>query len=128
MPEPHPSPSAKADIARFGMPIERRLLVLRGERVILDADLAELYKVTTKALNQAVKRNRDRFPGDFAFGLTAGEKRKVVTDVTTFGRSDSRHPAPRPLPSTAPSWPPPSTSDPDLISGRQRLRRMDCHP
>jgi hypothetical protein len=47
--------------------------LIRGERVLLDADLAMLYGVKTKALNQAVKRNRDRFPADFMFQLTAEE-------------------------------------------------------
>ena len=53
--------------------IEPCILLLRGQRVILDADLARLYGTTTKALNQAVKRNLDRFPGDFIFRLTAEE-------------------------------------------------------
>jgi hypothetical protein len=48
--------------------------------VILDADLAELYGVTTKALNQAIKRNAERFPSDFTFALSAEEKTQVVTD------------------------------------------------
>jgi hypothetical protein len=46
---------------------ERRILLIRGQRVMVDADLAELYGVPTKALNQAVKRNLGRFPRDFAF-------------------------------------------------------------
>ena len=46
--------------------LEKRILTLRGEKVILDLDLAEVYGVTTKALNQAVKRNAERFPADFA--------------------------------------------------------------
>ena len=50
--------------------IERAIHVIRGQRVMLDSDLAELYGVTTAALNQAVKRNADRFPDDFAFQLT----------------------------------------------------------
>ena len=50
-----------------------RIITLRGERVLLDADLAALYGVTTKALNQAVKRNSARFPADFAFQLNAEE-------------------------------------------------------
>jgi hypothetical protein len=57
-------------------PVERivsRILVVQGQKVMLDADLAQLYRVTTKALNQAVKRNSERFPGDFAFQLTAAE-------------------------------------------------------
>ena len=53
--------------------IERRILVVRGHKVMLDADLAELYEVETGALNRAVQRNRDRFPADFMFQLTAKE-------------------------------------------------------
>jgi phage regulator Rha-like protein len=59
--------------------IESRILLIRGQRVMLDADLAEAYGTTTKALNQAVKRNRARFPGDFMFRLTKQEKAQVVT-------------------------------------------------
>ena len=57
-------------------PVERiaeKILVIRGERVMLDSDLAPLYRVKTKALNRAVKRNRERFPQDFMFQLTAEE-------------------------------------------------------
>ena len=50
--------------------IAERILTLRGQRIILDADLAVLYGVPTKALVQAVKRNLDRFPADFMFQLT----------------------------------------------------------
>jgi hypothetical protein len=46
-----------------------RIYELRGKRVVLDTDLAELYQVETKALNQAVKRNLDRFPPDFCFRI-----------------------------------------------------------
>ncbi len=53
--------------------IEPCILLVRGQRVMLDADLAGLYGTTTKALNQAVKRNLDRFPADFMFQLTAEE-------------------------------------------------------
>ena len=55
------------------MPLERIegiILIIRGEKVILDADLAMLYGVTTKRLNEQVKRNRTRFPVDFIFQLT----------------------------------------------------------
>ncbi len=51
--------------------IQQQILVVRGQRVLLDARLAELYGVTTKALNQAVRRNLDRFPGDFLLRLSA---------------------------------------------------------
>lgn len=53
--------------------IESRVLLIRGEKVLIDADLAELYGVTTKALNQAVRRNLERFPADFMFQLRADE-------------------------------------------------------
>jgi len=60
--------------------VERQIIVVREERVILDADLAALYGVPTKVLNQAVRRNQNRFPEDFMFQLTAGEKAEVVTN------------------------------------------------
>lgn len=60
--------------------VTRRILVVRGHKVMMNADLAELYGVTTKALNQAVKRNIGRFPSDFMFQLTGEEKREVVTN------------------------------------------------
>ena len=60
--------------------IEGRIQVLRGLKVMIDADLAELYGVPTKALNQAVKRNAERFPPDFMFQLDAAEKVEVVTN------------------------------------------------
>ena len=53
--------------------VERLIHLARGEKVLLDADLARLYGVETKALNRAVKRNRSRFPQDFMFQLTAEE-------------------------------------------------------
>ncbi len=66
--------------------IERRIFFLRKQKVMLDADLAVLYGVTTKALNQAVKRNPDRFPDDFIFQLKKEEKDKVVTDCDHLKR------------------------------------------
>ena len=56
-----------------------KILFLRKRKVIIDRDLAELYEVETKALNQAVKRNIKRFPSDFMFQLTKKEKQQVVT-------------------------------------------------
>ena len=53
--------------------IENRIHVIRGHKVMIDADLAELYGVETRVLNQAVKRNQDRFPVDFMFQLSAEE-------------------------------------------------------
>ena len=60
--------------------VERTILTIRGHKVILDADLANLYGVTTKRLNQQVRRNSDRFPEDFLFQLTAEEKTEVVAN------------------------------------------------
>jgi hypothetical protein len=53
--------------------IERKIYLIRGEKVILDSDLAALYQVPTFRLNEAVKRNRTRFPQDFMFRLTGVE-------------------------------------------------------
>jgi hypothetical protein len=58
--------------------VETRIFVLRGHRVILDRDLAELYGVETRAVNQAAKRNADRFPADFMFQLTAEEAEALL--------------------------------------------------
>jgi hypothetical protein len=66
--------------------IERAILLIRGEKVMLDIDLAAIYEVTTKALNQAVKRNASRFPSDFMFQLTETEKSEVVTNCDHLAR------------------------------------------
>ena len=60
--------------------IESRIQVIRGLRVMIDVDLATLYGVQTKRLNEQVKRNRDRFPSDFLFQLTLDEKSEVVAN------------------------------------------------
>jgi hypothetical protein len=60
--------------------IESRILLLRGQKVMIDADLAELYGVPTKRLNEQVKRNQERFPADLMFQLTAAEKKEVVAN------------------------------------------------
>ena len=66
--------------------LETLILTLRQQKVILDADLAGLYGVPTKALNQAIKRNADRFPEDFMFQLTNEEKSEVVTNCDHLPR------------------------------------------
>lgn len=63
--------------------LEPLILVVRNQRVILDADLARLYGVTTKAFNQAVKRNADRFPEDFAFQPTEAELKILRSQIVT---------------------------------------------
>lgn len=71
-------------------PIQNKIYEIRGQRVMLDRDLAELYQVTTSALNQAVKRNMERFPNDFMFQLTDEETEQwksqiVITKSITMG-------------------------------------------
>jgi hypothetical protein len=63
-------------------PIESLILTMRGQKVILDADLAELYDVPTKRLNEQVKRNTERFPEDFIFRLTAPEWSNLKSQIT----------------------------------------------
>jgi len=58
--------------------VQSRILLIRGQKVIIDSDLAALYGVPTKRLNEQVKRNHDRFPQDFMFQLSEAEKSKVV--------------------------------------------------
>lgn len=75
--------------------IESKILVIRGQKVMLDADLAELYGVETKVLNQASKRNIERFPEDFMFQLTTEEfaalRSQIVTSNEPAGRGGRRH-------------------------------------
>jgi hypothetical protein len=59
-------------------PVESSILVVRGQRVILAADLARIYGVQTRVLNQAVKRNRERFPEEFTFRLTREEAKEIA--------------------------------------------------
>ncbi len=67
--------------------IERRIYSIRGVRVILDADLAVLYGVSTKRLNEQFRRNRKRFPADFAFQLTADETAALRSQIATASQS-----------------------------------------
>ncbi len=60
--------------------IESKIYLIRCQKVMVDRDLAELYGVPTKVLNQAVRRNKNRFPDDFAFRLNYDEKKKLVTN------------------------------------------------
>ncbi len=66
--------------------IEKTILFVKGQKVIIDADLAELYGVTTKRLNQQVKRNSGRFPEDFMFRLTQKEKDEMVANCNHLSR------------------------------------------
>ena len=66
--------------------IENSIILIRSEKIMLDADLAILYGVSTKRLNEQVKRNRDRFPKDFMFQLTENEKAEVVANCDHLKR------------------------------------------
>ncbi len=99
---------SKSKSAALVPTIEAAIYALRGERVILDADLAKIYGVQTKVLNQAVKRNQDKFPPDFLFHLTSdeadalnrsqfvtasvGEKRAMRSQIVTASKRNVRHP------------------------------------
>ena len=79
-------------------PLSGRILTIRGQRVILDADLARLYGVSTKRFNEAFKRNRRRFPGDFVFQLTRQEFAAMRSQiVTSYAEAAGKEPA-------APMW------------------------
>ena len=69
-------------------PIEPLIVRVRGHRVMLDADLASVYGVATKVLNQAVKRNAERFPQDFAFQLNAAETANLKSQIVTSSSRD----------------------------------------
>jgi len=73
--------------------IESRILLIRGHKVMLDADLAELYGVTTKRLNEQVKRNRERFPADFMFQLSVEETENLRSQIaaSNAGRGGRRY-------------------------------------
>jgi hypothetical protein len=71
--------------------IERRILLVRGQKVLLDRDLAELYGVETRVLNQAVRRNIDRFPEDFMFALSREEILRISQTVTSSGQAELKY-------------------------------------
>jgi len=68
---------------KVGEPIEILIRVVRGQRVILDSDLATIYEVSTTRLNQQVRRNAERFPEDFAFQLTPDEFAGLMLQIAT---------------------------------------------
>jgi hypothetical protein len=74
--------------------IERRIFLIRGQKVMLSIDLAELYEVETRVLVQAVKRNRERFPDDFMFQLTRPEEANLKSQFVTSSWGGSRRAAP----------------------------------
>lgn len=82
-----PSPIRAADPAG----IAQRILVLRGQRVLSDADLAALYGVSPKRLNEQVKRNRARFPEDFVFHVEINDLQSLRSQIATLDRGRGRH-------------------------------------
>jgi ORF6N domain len=74
---------AKSAIILDAQDIERRIFVIRGQRVMLDSELAKLYGVPTKRINEQVRRNRDRFPEDFAYQLTQQEFMDLKSQIAT---------------------------------------------
>jgi hypothetical protein len=71
--------------------VESQIHVIRGQKIMLDADLAELYGVTTKAFNQAIKRNAARFPEDFMFRLTERETAVLRSQIVTASKRNIRY-------------------------------------
>jgi hypothetical protein len=90
MTENRPLPNPPVPLRR----IEQAIIVIRGHRVMLGSDLAELYGVPARRLNEQVKRNRDRFPDDFMFQLTSGEWRNLKSQIATSSWGGARRALP----------------------------------
>ncbi len=73
-------------MAELEIPIEKRILVIRGHRVLIDVDLAELYGVTRKRLREQLRRNQNRFPPEFAFQLTLEEREIAAAKCGTLNK------------------------------------------
>ena len=71
--------------------IEHQILIIRGQKVMVDADLAELYDVETKRFNEAIKRNAARFPADFMFQLTDDESASLRSQIATLKTGRGQH-------------------------------------
>ena len=82
--------------------LDSLILTIRGQKVLLDADLTAIYGVATKRLNEQVKRNAERFPEDFVFQLTDEEKCQVVANCDHLPRLKFSKSRPLPMPSPCP--------------------------
>ena len=82
-------PQIRLSVERLG----ELIYEVRGQGVMLDSDLAEIYGVETRALNQAVRRNRDRFPKDFGFQISSSEWEELRYQIGTSERDDTRRAA-----------------------------------
>jgi ORF6N domain len=78
-----PRALARRPVQSLTVSIETRIFLIRGQKTIVDSDLAALYRVPTKVFNQAVKRNLKRFPKDFMFRLTAQETKILKSQFVT---------------------------------------------
>src|SRR5215467_8009565 len=78
---------AKRNVTVLTRRVETKILLMRGRKVILDSDLAELYGVAVKRLNQQVKRNADRFPSDFVFQVNAQDLRLQIATSNASAKS-----------------------------------------
>jgi hypothetical protein len=82
---------AKTELLVPSEAIAQRIFLVRGQKVLADADLANLYGVTTKRLNEQVKRNSERFPADFMFQLTAEESEALRSQIATLKTGRGQH-------------------------------------
>ena len=78
------------------IPIQNKIYEIRGQKVMLDFDLAGLYEVETRALNQAIKRNLDSFPEDFMFRLTTQELENLISQIDMSSQIVMTYPSKRP--------------------------------
>jgi hypothetical protein len=109
--------------------IERRILLLRGQKVLLDFQLAELYEVEARALNQAVKRNGERFPEDFMFRPTAEETERVLRLQMAAPMPDNSSQSVMSSKASGPKSAEPSASDPaQLVTGSRKHRGLAYRP
>lgn len=73
------------EVVKFNS-VEQKIITLHNTQILLDSDVAELYGVSTREVNQAVKNNPDKFPGDYIFGLTKEEKQELIKNFDRFNR------------------------------------------
>jgi hypothetical protein len=85
-----PATASRASVVRAAS-IERRIYFIRGQKVMIDTDLATLYRVPTKVFNQAVRRNMLRFPADFMFQLTSEETENLRSQIVTSSWGGRRY-------------------------------------
>jgi ORF6N domain len=81
---------SRRTIAKEPLEIDSLIVTIRGARVMLDSDLAKIYGVTTKRLNEQVKRNRERFPPDFVFQLTTEQSEVLRSQIATSSAHGGR--------------------------------------